>query len=180
MKMVTANPEHEWSQYLSDILGGHRRRPSNDGKTLFEVLFGIKPRFSIETLRADYVVSDSNMLRDLEIALSMSLRASRIVSKKNAAWPRTFEISDLVDERRGKRVPGSRITSTSWYGPLIIKESDRTSYMLRTEDREKFRRPVHARRLRQYVERDYGPDLGIVAGPVSSMVNRFSRKRNSS
>ena len=141
-KMVIANPEHEWSRYLSDILRGCRKRPANDGKTPFEVLLGIKLRFSIEPPRADYVASDSNLIR------YMSLRASRMVSKTRAAWPRIFEIGDLVLVRRGRRKPWSRITSASRYGPFIFKESYHPRYLLRTEDRQKFRRPIHARRLR--------------------------------
>ncbi len=159
-KMVTANPEHEWSRYLNDTLVGYRRHPGTDGKTPLEVLFGIKPRFSIEIPQADYVASDSNLIRDLKVALAVSLRTSRIVPNTKAAWPRTFEIGDLVLVRRGRRVPGSRITSASWYGPFIVKESEHPRYLLTTEDHRKFRRPIHIRRLRQYVQRDYGPDVG--------------------
>ena len=88
-KIVTANPEDEWSRYLSDILGGYRKRPGNDVNTPFEVFFGIKSRFSIEPPRAGYVASDSNKIRDLALALAMSLRVPRIVPETKAAWPRT-------------------------------------------------------------------------------------------
>ena len=145
---------------MSDILGRCRRRPGNDGKTPFEVFFGIKSRFSIEPPRADYVASDSNMIRDLEVALAMSLRAPIIVPKTKAAWPRTFEIGDFVLVSQGRRVPESRITSASWYCPFIVKKSDHLRYFLRTEDCRKFRRTVQARRLRQHVQRGYGPDVG--------------------
>ena len=84
-KMVTANPEHEWSRYLSDILRGYCRCPGNDGKTMFEVFVGTKPPFSIEPPRVDYVASDSNPIQDLEGVLAMSLKASRIVSKTKTA-----------------------------------------------------------------------------------------------
>ena len=60
---------------MKDILGGYHRRQDNDGKTTFDVLLGIKPRSSIETPRADYMASDSNMTRDLAVATVMSHRA---------------------------------------------------------------------------------------------------------
>ena len=70
------------------------------------------------------MASDSNMIRDLEVALAMSLRASKIVPKTKAACTRTFEIGDLVPVRRERRLPESRITSANWYRPLAGKEND--------------------------------------------------------
>ncbi len=170
-KMVTGNPEHEWSRYLSDTLGGYRRRPGNDGKIPIDVLFGINPRFSIEPLLSDYVASDSNVIRDLNFALIMSLRASRIVPKTKAAWPRTFEIGDLVLVRRGRRVPGSRITLVGWYSPFVGKESDHPRYLLRTEYRRKNSDSMYNEIMVLM--------SSIFAGSVSSRGNRFSTKRNS-
>ena len=108
--------------------------------------------FFAEPPRTDHMASDSNMIRDLEVALAMQPKASRIVPKTKASWPRTFEIGDLVLVRRGRRVPVSRITSASWYGPFIVKESGHPCYILPTEDCRKSRRLVNARRLRRYVQ----------------------------
>ena len=45
---LVSNKDRDRDECLAEILGGYRRRPGADGKSPFEVLFGIRPRFAIE------------------------------------------------------------------------------------------------------------------------------------
>ena len=45
-KALVSNKDRDWDVCLGEILGGYRRRPGTDGKSPFEILFGIKPRFA--------------------------------------------------------------------------------------------------------------------------------------
>ena len=62
----------------------------------------------------------------------------------------------------GRKEAGSKIESTNWIGPFILKEENHPWYNLRTNDRRKFRGPVHARRLGPHVEWGYGPNTGTI------------------
>ncbi len=48
LQKVTQSESKEWNQSLEDVLYRYRRRLGTDGIAPFEILFGVKPRFSIE------------------------------------------------------------------------------------------------------------------------------------
>ncbi len=50
-----------------------------DGKSPFEILFGTRPRFSFEPPHYGSIASNSELIREFEVALVKSLRASRVV-----------------------------------------------------------------------------------------------------
>ncbi len=139
----------------------YRRQLGTDGKSPFEILFGNKPRFSFEAPHYGPIAANSEIIRWIEIALVKSLRASRVVPYTTSKWPNKFDVGDTVLLRRGRRKPGSKVLSPAWYGPFIVKADNPARYTLRTDDRRRFRSTVHARRLRPYVERQYGPEISM-------------------
>ena len=161
-KVLVSNKDRVWDESLGEILGGYRRRPGTDGKSPFEILFGIRPRFAVESPDLEPIEFSTNFSREFEVAIAKSLRASRIVPTVPENWTNKFEVGEKVLERRGRKEAGSKIESTNWIGQFIIKEENRPRYKLRTNDRRNFRRPVHARTLRLYVERGYGPNAGTI------------------
>ena len=72
-----------------------------------------------------------------------------------------FDVGEKVLVRGCRKEAGSKIESTYWFGPFIFKEENHPRYWLRTDDRRKFQRPVHARRLIPYVEREYDPSAAM-------------------
>ena len=78
-KALVSNKDRDWDQCLREILGGYRRLPGTDGKSPFEVLFGIRPRFAVESPELEPIAFDANFAREFEVAIAKSLRASRIV-----------------------------------------------------------------------------------------------------
>ena len=161
-KVVVGNNDRNWDDCLGEILGGYRRRPGTDGKSPFEMLFGIRPRFAVEPPQLDLVAFNTDLAREFEVAIAKSARVSRIVPRVAEKWTNKFEVGQKVIVRRGRKERGSKVESTNWFGPFIVKEENHPRYQLRTDDRRKFRRPIHARRLKPYVERDYGPNAGTI------------------
>ena len=49
LQKVTQSESKEWDASLENVLYGYRRRPGPDGVAPFEILFGVKPRFAIES-----------------------------------------------------------------------------------------------------------------------------------
>ena len=161
-KALVSNKDRDWDDCLGEILVGYRRRPGTDGKSPFEVLLGIRPRFAVESPELEPIAFNMNVAREFEVAIAKSLSASRIVPTAPENRTNKFEVGEKVLVRRGRKETGSKIESTNWIGPFIIKEENHPRYKLRTNDRRKFRRPVHARRPRLYVERGYGPNAGTI------------------
>ncbi len=133
-KVAPCKMDQDWDTCLGQILGGYRRRPGTDGKFRFEILFGIKPRFSFEVPFHGLIAANGELVRGLEIALIKSLIASRILSYILSKWPNKFEVGDKVLLRRGRRKPGSKILSPTWNEPFIVKAENHPRYKLRTDD----------------------------------------------
>ena len=50
-KALIRNKDRDWYKCLWEIVGGYNRPPGIDGKSLFEILFLIRPKFSVELPR---------------------------------------------------------------------------------------------------------------------------------
>ena len=159
---MVSNKDRDWDECLEKVLGGYRRRPGTDGKSPFETLFGIRPRFAVESPELEPIAFNTNFAREFEVAIAQSLRASRIVPTAPENRTNKFEVGEKVLVRRGRKEAGWKIDSTNWIGPFIIKEENHPRYKLRTNDPKKFRRPVHARRPGLYVEQGYAPNVGTI------------------
>ena len=48
LKVLVSCKDRDWDECVGEILGGYRRRPGTDGKSPFEILLGIRPRFAVE------------------------------------------------------------------------------------------------------------------------------------
>ena len=48
LKVLASSEDRYWEDCLAEIIGGYRRRPGTDGKSPFEILFGIRPWFAVE------------------------------------------------------------------------------------------------------------------------------------
>ena len=133
----------------------------------------------MEPPQFDLVAFNTDLAREFEIVIMRSARASRIVPSAPEKWTRKFEVGEKVLVRRGRKETGSKIESTNWFGPFIVKKENHPRHKLRTDDRRKFRRPVHSRRLRPYIEREYGPNAGVICWyrnyPATS---RITNQRN--
>ena len=135
VKVLLSNKDRDWDNCLGEVLEVYRRRPGTDGKSPFEILFGIRPRFAVELPQLELVAFNTGFAREFEVAIAKSHRASRIVQSAPEKWTRKFEVGETVLERRGRKEAGSKIESTNWFGPFIIKEVNHPRYKLRTDDR---------------------------------------------
>ena len=85
-KFIISNKDREWDEHLGEIHRGYRIGPGTDGKSPFEVLFGIKPRSAVEPPQLDLFAFNTNLSREFEIAISKSARVSRIVPCAAEKW----------------------------------------------------------------------------------------------
>ena len=77
-------------------------------------------------------------------------------------WTNKFEVGQKVLARRGRKEAGSKLKSANSIRSFIVKEENHPRCKLRVNDRRNFRRLVHARRLRLYVERRYDLKAGAI------------------
>lgn len=106
MRKITSSAlDCELDECFSSILGGYRRRPAEDGKTPFEILFVIKPSFATEPPQIILLAIESEFIRKMELALAKALRTSRVVPMIPAAWPAIYKVGYMVLVRRDRRLP---------------------------------------------------------------------------
>ena len=79
-KVVASNNDCNWDDYLGEILGGYRGRPGIDGKSPFEILFGIRSSFAVEPAKLELVAFNTDLAREFETAIAKSARVSLIVT----------------------------------------------------------------------------------------------------
>ena len=144
LQKVTRSESKEWDASLDNVLYGHRRGPGPDGVPPFEILFGVKYRFAIESSSAipgEEVLANA---RPFELALALINRAERLL-------PRTlqkeaqYQIGDRVLLRRGKRPDGSKFEARTWLGPFNVISVEHPHYVLEIAQGRKSRKPVHFR-----------------------------------
>ena len=159
---MACSKDRDWDDCLGEIILGYRRRPVIDGKSPFSIHFGIGPRLAVEPPQLDLFAFNTDLAREFEISIAKSARASRIVSSAPEKWTNKFDVVEKILVRGGGEEAGSKIESTDWFGPFIVKEENHPRYGLRTDDRRKFRHLIHARRLGPYVERECGPSAAMI------------------
>ncbi len=109
----------EWDASLENVLYGNRRRPRPDGVEPFQILFGVKPRFTIEsagTSPGEEVLANA---RPFELAMGLISRAERLVPRilqKEAH----YQIGDMVLLRCGRQPEGSKSEARMWLGPFKV------------------------------------------------------------
>ena len=75
-KVMVNNRDREWDGCLGEIPGRYRRRPGIDGKSPFEIIFSIRPRFAVESPQTYFVALNTDLLREFGITIAKSVRAS--------------------------------------------------------------------------------------------------------
>ena len=68
-----------WDFCLDQVFYGYRRRSSADGKSPFEVLYGVKSRFSEE--KEASILPSTKEAREFELAIALAARAERVVPR---------------------------------------------------------------------------------------------------
>ena len=110
-KVVVSDRNREWDECLGEILGCYRRRPGIDGKSPFEIFFGVRPRFAVESPQIYLAALNTDFDREFEIAIADSVNKSRIVPSTQEKWTNKFELGAKVLVRRGRKETGSKIES---------------------------------------------------------------------
>ena len=149
LQEVTRCESKEWNQSLEDALYGYRRKPGTDGVTPFEILYGVKPRFSIEPSLCVPRAEVLSHARPSELAMALINRAERLVPR-TVHRDRRYEIGDMVFLRRGSLPVGSKFQACMWLGPYKLISAHHPRYVLENTPGRKSRKPVHVRRLRRY------------------------------
>ena len=62
-KVMASNSDRNWDDGPGEILEEYRRRPGTDGKSSFQILFGIRPRFGVEPSQLDLVAFNTDLAR---------------------------------------------------------------------------------------------------------------------
>ena len=73
---------------------------------------------------------NSDLAREFEITKAISDRASRIVPSDQGNWTKKFDVGEKVLVRIGRKEAGSKIESTNWFGPFIVKDENHLRYKL--------------------------------------------------
>ena len=105
--------DRKWNHCLGEILGRYRRRPGTNGKSPFEILFGIRPRFTVEPLRLEVIAFNTTFAREFDVGIAKSVGASRIGPSAPEKWSNKFEVGKKVLVRRTRKKAGSKIKSTA-------------------------------------------------------------------
>jgi transposase InsO family protein len=143
----------EWDKTIASILYGYRQRPQTDGWTPYQMLFGTPPRLAgVEPVAL--IENPTDNTRRIELLAQKVVQAAR----------RTWEMPQVET----KFAPGNKVLVArgaamnlvkqaalvpKWYGPFEVTFADHPRYHLRAANGRVTRRPVHARRLRQYWDR---------------------------
>ncbi len=119
----------EWDASLENVLYGYRRRLGPDGVATFEILFGVKPRFAIESFGA--IPGEDVLANARTFGLPMALinRAERLVPRTLENEAR-YQIGDMVLLRNGKRPEGSKFEARMWLGPFKVISVEHPRYIL--------------------------------------------------
>ena len=150
----------DWDVCLDSVLYGYRRRMGPDGKSPFEILYGVPARFPHESNNYFLKENEKDMARKLEISMVLSMRAERLVPRM-ISGERKFSVGDKVLLRRGMAPTGPKIEAKMWFGPFEITSANHPRYVLKNAPGRISRKAVHVRRLRKYFPREE-ENLGLV------------------
>ena len=153
LQKVTRSESKEWDASLENVLYGYRRRRGQDGVAPFEILFGVKPRFAIESsvgVPAEEVLAD---VRPLELTLALINSAERLATRSFQKEAH-YQIGDRVLLRCGKQPEGSKYEARMWLTPFKVTSVGHPRHVLENAPGRKSGKSVHFRRLRRHRERD--------------------------
>ena len=141
----------DWDLCLDQVLFGYSRRSSTDGKSPFEVLYGVKSRFSEENEAS--ILPSTNEAREFELAIALAARAERVVPRM-VTEEQKFKTGDWVLLRRGNQPKGSKFEARMWLEPYQVNTVQYPRYELENAPGRRSRKPVHVRRIRLYIQRE--------------------------
>ncbi len=116
LEKVTQSESKEWDRSLRDVLYRYWLRLGTDGIALFEILFEIKPRFSIEPSVRTPEAEVLSHARSFELAMALINCAERLVPHTIHGDTR-YQIDDMVLLRRGRLPEGSKFQARICLGP---------------------------------------------------------------
>ncbi len=128
LQKVTRNESKECNESLEDVLYGYRRRLRTDGIAPFEILLGVKPRFSIEPSVRTPVAEVLSRARFFELAMALINSAERLVPHTVHGDTR-YQIGAMVLLRRGRLPEGSKFQARMWQGPYQVISAHHPCYI---------------------------------------------------
>ena len=149
LQKVTQIESKEWVQSLEYALYRYRRIPGMDGIAPFEILFGVKPRFSIQPSVRTSGAEVLSHARSFELAMALLNFAEPLVPRSVHGDIR-YQIGDMVLLRRGRLSEGSKFQAHMWLGPYKVTSAHQPVYVLENAPERKSRKTAHFRSLRQY------------------------------
>lgn len=163
LRRVLHNSGKEWDAAVRDVAYGYCRHPSTNGKSSFQLLYGVKPR--ILRVNGEQATSTDFSARihsrNIELLSACALRAGRVDAQiRSHAAPKetaeTFRAGDLVLVTHG-----SVFASAKWpaiqpklYGPCTVIEASHPRYKLRSSAGRVTQQHIHAQRLVRYRTRN--------------------------
>lgn len=167
LKKMCLDKKTDWDLCLDCVLFSYRvRKHSTNGKTPFEMMYGVRPILPIHLQKHCEIYQDDdctlvdndddNTQRNNEIQKLHKAREIvnvRINKRKSEERAQNFGIDDLVLVHRtaDSRGLGMKFQPT-WAGPFIIHQKlTPTTYSVKTEKGKILPRPVNQDRLKRYI-----------------------------
>ena len=116
-KMCRVNMS-DWDLWLEKVLYGYRRRSSTEGKSPFEVLYGVQSRFSEENETSN--LPSTKEAREFELAIALSEHAERAV-RRMVKGEQKLKTGDWVLLRKRKQPKGFKFEARMWLGPYKVR-----------------------------------------------------------
>ncbi len=136
LQRATRSEPKEWDASLEKVLYGCRRRPGPDGVAPFEILFGVKPRFAIEspgTSPGEEILTNA---RPFEPTMALINRDDHLI-------PRIRQ--NETHYQIGKQPVGSKVRSRIWLGLFEVISVEHPRFGLETASGRNSQKPVHFR-----------------------------------
>ncbi len=153
LQNLTRSEFKEWDASLENVLYEYRREPGSYGVATFDILFGVNPRFAIESSDAIPGEEILGNARAFELALALINRAEHL-ARRTFQKEAHDQICDSVLLRRGKLPEGSKFEARMCLSPFKVISVEHSRYVLEKDLGRKSRKTMHFRRLRRYQERD--------------------------
>ncbi len=110
----------EWDECLDKVVYGYRRRRGNDGRSPFEVIFGVIPRLAGQQSVNVLPISTMETSRLFELVMAIVWPAERIVQRSIVDDAIRFKVGDKVLLTRGTKSSGPKINNRLWLGPYTV------------------------------------------------------------
>ncbi len=135
------------------MLFGYKLRYGRDRLVLFETLYRVKPRFSIEPSGVGHGEKFLVNARPFERATALINRAVHLLPCTPHDEVR-YQVSELVLLSPDKQSEGRKFQARMCLGSFKVISVEYLHYVLGNAPGKKSRKHVHLRRLRQYKGRD--------------------------